>query len=906
MGNSSSSIHKDPKTKREEQRQLREQKKTKANYESICTKVEKRGISMPLVINKAETKFFAKQNDDPEAWGTEAPDEFEFLESAVVSHKSAPVRTKNRKSSSKKHTSKKLDFDHESSFMATKNTNIDATGMKTTKDLGHSEVLEAVKKGDFETLADCLAAHPKCVDEKDQYHQTALFWVSHTSDLNTVDLLLRYEARVDAANKFGYTPLMRAVRHEQLRMAKHLCSAKANPASHDKFKSVSLHIGAAAGHTDMVSWLLTLAPVLKQVNNRDVDGKTPMHESVRAGHIEITRMIIKSEGTVNCQDCNGRSPLLFALARNDVELAQILIAQHADVDAHDEDGRSVLMHLIKNLMSHPNYRNNTMFGLATALEAKAKVDAADEHGVTALIQAAKGNDPLVCAILTAYGADVHLADDTEKTPMQYARKNAYFEVCRVLADFGGVQAKASKGLTRVLLRSAYYGNVEACKSLLERQANVRAKTRRGKALFEVARSHGQTELINAFSDALEEERQLAAHVGENNKDDDVELERLLKLLGSSSQQAHALQASANRGDAEAVLEAVEEMRKEDLTSVQEVASVTLLLGFLRMRTSSMIKSAWVELRKIRAHTRYLYLQEFVESIREWYKDTKVNAPALQKLLAGCISKVRRVKVGTFESEDERTVQVEAIYDMIFDKTMKRASMAYQLVSDETEASTLFPPDQAPEEEGLDSLQCPKCFCMLGNKQALKEHVKYCQSKLGEEKLRNKIANRQALAHTAWQRLTNAADAYGKEFIMCRADADFLKKMEDERAKRMTETRPVFRGCHDLLDALEDLYVYRQAAAQGATKEAISKFGLDKSLANTGNSNHCAKCMVGMVSRFCIHIDNIPPCLCICNACAFEIGMRLKGGKTATCPACNKKIRSVAVANEEALSALRGT
>ena len=58
---------------------------------------------------------------------------------------------------------------------------------------------------------------------------TALLWAAHWNDLETVDLLLRAGAKVNAADDHGVTPLARACENASAAMVDKLLDAGANP-----------------------------------------------------------------------------------------------------------------------------------------------------------------------------------------------------------------------------------------------------------------------------------------------------------------------------------------------------------------------------------------------------------------------------------------------------------------------------------------------------------------------------------------------------------------------------------------------------------------------------------------------------------------------------------------------------
>jgi ankyrin repeat protein len=78
------------------------------------------------------------------------------------------------------------------------------------------------------------------------------------------------------------------------------------------------------------------------VNVRDEDERTPLHQAVLGNSVGLVGLLIESGADINARDTQGFTPLHFAAEEHAPELVRILVGKGADVNARDEDGGSVL------------------------------------------------------------------------------------------------------------------------------------------------------------------------------------------------------------------------------------------------------------------------------------------------------------------------------------------------------------------------------------------------------------------------------------------------------------------------------------------------------------------------------------------------------------------------------------
>ena len=309
----------------------------------------------------------------------------------------------------------------------------------------------AARGGRVERALDLLAqgADPHARPEPESRDQRSLAVLAAVlPDLRLLrDLITRGVDLNDA--HAGLTPLLAATRdswHGRPEAVMTLLANGADPRAADRDGNTPLHHAARSSDPGVAALLRDAAA---ELDARNADGVTPLGIACGCGNWRLARFLL--ERGARTEPEGGSPPLLAAAGGDDDDAAGValLLRHKARVDARDARGRSALHEAA--LAGHVEI-------MAALLEAKADADARDAVGRTPLLDAAAGGHAAALDLL-AGRADVHAVDAEGRNALHLAclcgsgsaalaTRLLELEVDAQLADEGGkrpVEHAASGG-----------------------------------------------------------------------------------------------------------------------------------------------------------------------------------------------------------------------------------------------------------------------------------------------------------------------------------------------------------------------------------------------------------------------------------------------------------------------------
>jgi ankyrin repeat protein len=247
-------------------------------------------------------------------------------------------------------------------------------------------------------------------------------------------------------------------------------SPEANPKQPTaKVPDISIREAARTGNIEAVKQHLADGT---DVDAKDEDGATPLHNAAVMDHVEVVKLLIAEGADVDAKDdIDKRTPLLYAAMQGQKEITELLIAKGADVNAKDKHGWTPLFHaklvykwespdakVAKRqtadlLRKHGGKTNKELEAEGTPTEpvaeaAKPEPPTAKAPDISIHEAAYKGNIEAVKQHI-AIGTDLSAKSGSfRETPLHHAAKKGHMEVVELLiAKDAYVNAKNDYGGT---------------------------------------------------------------------------------------------------------------------------------------------------------------------------------------------------------------------------------------------------------------------------------------------------------------------------------------------------------------------------------------------------------------------------------------------------------------------------
>ena len=163
-------------------------------------------------------------------------------------------------------------------------------------------------------------------------------------------------------------------------------------------------------------------------NERNEDGKTPLHLAAELGHTQFAKILVLSGANIEARAGDvDYTPLLAAANSNQTAAAMALVEIGADVNAVGAHGATAL---------EIATRNNDVRLMLALIKRGAVVDSRSANGWTPLHVAAGLNKPVAIAVLVKHGANTNNRDDDGDTPLITACSLGYIDCVQQLLAGG--------------------------------------------------------------------------------------------------------------------------------------------------------------------------------------------------------------------------------------------------------------------------------------------------------------------------------------------------------------------------------------------------------------------------------------------------------------------------------------
>ncbi|MGY0557692.1 ankyrin repeat domain-containing protein [Lysobacter sp. A421] len=170
---------------------------------------------------------------------------------------------------------------------------------------------------------------------------TPLHLAARSSDPGVAALLLDAAADLEALNSEALSPLGVACAAGNWRLAKFLLERGAKPEPVDGQPAL---LAAAGGEDDDTAGVALLLKMKARADTRDGQGRSALHQAVRAGHAEIIDALLAAGADPAATDDQGANILTLACQgeSTDPELLRKLLALGIDPQLHDNVGKRAI------------------------------------------------------------------------------------------------------------------------------------------------------------------------------------------------------------------------------------------------------------------------------------------------------------------------------------------------------------------------------------------------------------------------------------------------------------------------------------------------------------------------------------------------------------------------------------
>ena len=261
--------------------------------------------------------------------------------------------------------------------------------------------------------------------------------------------------------------------------------------------SSPLHLAVGKGNKEITKLLLSKGA---DVNARGNDDVTSLHIATRGGYLKIVKQLLKYGADLHSTSPNVQTPLYFAVENEHEKVVKLLLEHGANIHAEDKNNKTILYSaveqgspiIVERILKHcPDLNNKSNSGVLNAavqghgFEYNNIVKHLLEYGFTVkpedasnFMHAAVQNGHLeLVEELLKHGADVNMLSDSAlgkaSIPLHVATNNGHEEVAKLLISHGAdVNALDESGKTPIFYATKN-ASLKMTKLLLNNKANIK-------------------------------------------------------------------------------------------------------------------------------------------------------------------------------------------------------------------------------------------------------------------------------------------------------------------------------------------------------------------------------------------------------------------------------------------------
>ncbi|XP_063930478.1 uncharacterized protein LOC135142668 isoform X2 [Zophobas morio] len=228
------------------------------------------------------------------------------------------------------------------------------------------------------------------------------------------------EFRIDVPNTKGQSLAHYACEKNLTKTLRSLIFREVNTNNKDRNGRRPIHIALEKGHLDFLKHIA-------QIDVLDEDGRLPLHYACDDGDLGVVEILLKNGAKVDVPDADGRLPLHYACEHEDSGVVDILLKNGANVDVPHRDGR---------LPIHYACEHGSSKTLELLVTYGAKLDVRDGDARLPIYYALQKWRPNIILVLVRMGAKMDVPNADGRLPIHYACEHGDLAIVDILLKNG--------------------------------------------------------------------------------------------------------------------------------------------------------------------------------------------------------------------------------------------------------------------------------------------------------------------------------------------------------------------------------------------------------------------------------------------------------------------------------------